>query len=303
MYDNSNHHNTLINQRINYKRIYAFIRHHEISAPKDTRMNTWRILKLDINNAFMNMAIDEAILQARITGKVPNTLRFFRWKPSAVSIGRFQKIEKEVSVENCKKHGIDIVRRISGGGAVYHDYDGEITYSVTVCTEDLGTVDVFATYNTISNGLIEAIKILGINADFNPGNPKNCPNISVNGRKISGSAQSHKSGALLQHGTLLVDVDLKKMFTFLNVPWAKTCMEVVNVAEKKITSVKQELSSSISMKEAYEALVKGFEKALKVSLKKGELTGYEQKMAEKLCREKYSTNKWNFNSKAASTFG
>jgi lipoate-protein ligase A len=266
-------------------------------------MNAWRLLKLETNNAFMNMAIDEAILHARIAGRVPNTLRFFRWQPSAISIGRFQEVQKEVLVENCKKHGTDIVRRISGGGAVYHGYDGEITYSVTVATEDLGTADVFAAYNLICNGLIEAIKILGISADFNPGDPKNCPNVSVNGRKISGSAQSHKSGILLQHGTLLVDVDLKKMFTFLNVPWAKTCMEVVNVAEKKITSVKQELASSVSMKEAYTALVKGFEKALKISLKEGELTSYEQKLAEKLCKEKYSTDEWNFNSKAISIFG
>jgi lipoate-protein ligase A len=266
-------------------------------------MNAWRLLELEASNAFMNMATDEAILQAKIAGKVPNTLRFFRWLPSAVSIGRFQEVQKEVRVENCKKQGIDIVRRISGGGAVYHDYGGEITYSVTVGTEDLGTGDVFAAYNLICNGLIDAIKILGINADFNLGNPKNCPNVSINGKKISGSAQSHKRGVLLQHGTLLVDVDLKKMFTFLNVPWAKTCMEVVNVAEKKITSVKQELGSSISMTEAYEALVKGFGKALGIVLKKGELTSYEQKLAEKLCKEKYSTDEWNFDGKIASTFG
>jgi len=266
-------------------------------------MNAWRLLRLETNNAFMNMAVDEAILQSRIAERVPNTIRFFRWQPSAISIGRFQEVQKEVHVENCKKYGIDIVRRISGGGAVYHDYDGEITYSATVGTEDLGTEDVFAAYNHICNGLIEAIKALGINADFNPGNPKNCPNISVNGRKISGSAQSYKSGVLLQHGTLLMDLDLKKMFKFLNVPWAKTCLEIVNVAEKKITSVKQEVGSSISMMDAYEALVKGFEKALGISLKKGELTSYEQEIAKKLCREKYSTDEWNFNGKTASTSG
>jgi len=265
-------------------------------------MNTWRLLKSESNDAFMNMAIDEAILHARIAGKVLNTLRFFRWQPSAVSIGRFQQVQKEVNVENCKKHGINIVRRISGGGAVYHDYNEEITYSVTVSTHDLGTNDVFAAYDLICNGLIEAIKILGINADFNPGNPKNCPNITVNKRKISGSAQSHRSGVLLQHGTLLMDVDLKKMFSFLNVPWAKTCIEVMNVAEKKITSVKQELGLSVSIKEAYRALVEGFEKALEISLKKGDLTSYERRLAEKLCKEKYLTDEWNFNGKPTITF-
>jgi len=251
----------------------------------------------------MNMAIDEAILWARIAGKVPNTLRFFRWQPSTVTIGRFQEIRKEVLVQNCKRHGIDIVRRISGGGAVYQDYDGEITYSATVATQDLGTADVFVAYNMICKGLIEAIKILGINADFNPGDPKNCPNVTANGRKISGSAQSHKSGVLLQHGTFLVKVDLNKMFAFLNVPWAKTCMEVVSVAEKKITSITQELRSNVSIKEAYEALVIGFEKALGIVLEKDELISHEQKLAEKLCKEKYSTDEWNFNGRTQSTFG
>jgi lipoate-protein ligase A len=79
-------------------------------------------------------------------------------------------------------------------------------------------------------------------------------------------------------------------------------MEVVNVAEKKITSVKHELRSSISGKEAYKALVKGFEKALVISLKKGELTTYEQELAEKLCKEKYSIDSWNFYGNTATTF-
>lgn len=257
-------------------------------------MNDWRLLKLETHNAFMNMAIDEAMLQTRIAGKVPNTLRFFRWQPSAVSIGRFQEVDREILLENCRKNGVDVVRRISGGGAVYHDHDGEITYSITVATQDLGTEDIFTAYNRICNGLIEAIKEVGINADFNPGNPKNCPNVSVNGRKISGSAQSHRSRVLLQHGTFLLDVDLKKMFTFLNVPWAKTCMEVINVAEKKITSIRQELKSNVSVKEAYNALVKGFEKSFGIMLKEDTLTDYEQYLAEKLCKEKYSTDDWNF---------
>jgi lipoate-protein ligase A len=62
------------------------------------KMHSWRLLKLETRNAFMNMAIDEAVLTARIAGIVPNTLRFYRWKPSAVSVGRFQKVSEEVHV-------------------------------------------------------------------------------------------------------------------------------------------------------------------------------------------------------------
>ena len=164
-------------------------------------MGVWRLLKLEVGDAFTNMAFDEAILTARIAGKVPNTLRFYRWKPSAVSIGRFQDLFNEVHVENCRKHGVDIVRRITGGGAIYHDYDGEITYSVVVDGKDLGCadMDMIYAYKVICGGLIEAVKILGTTAEFNPLDPEQCPNITIRGRKISGSAQSYKRGILLQH--------------------------------------------------------------------------------------------------------
>ncbi|HLE75874.1 MAG TPA: lipoate--protein ligase family protein, partial [Candidatus Bathyarchaeia archaeon] len=76
------------------------------------------------------MAIDEAILTARISNKAPNTLRLYRWQPSAVSIGKNQNPQNELYVDNCRKMGIDIVRRISGGGTVFHSAEDEVTYSV-----------------------------------------------------------------------------------------------------------------------------------------------------------------------------
>jgi lipoate-protein ligase A len=260
-------------------------------------MSDWRLLRIETRDAFMNMAVDEAVLKARIAGIVPNTLRFYRWKPSAVSIGRFQKVSDEVHVENCRKHGVDIVRRITGGGAVYHDHEGEITYSVVVNERDLGSKDVIYAYNIICRGLIEAAKNLGVNADFNPGNPKHCPNITIDGRKFSGSAQSHKEGVLLQHGTFLVQVDLEKMFTFLRVKWAESLEDLLRVARKRLTSMERELESSISNEEAYEALVKGFQRALKTGFIEEELTNYEVGLAEKLCREKYATDDWSLKRK------
>ena len=262
-------------------------------------MGVWRFLKLEVEDAFTNMAIDEAVLSARIAGIVPNTLRFYRWKPSAVSIGRFQDVFNEVYVENCRKHEVDIVRRITGGGAVYHNHVGEITYSVVVKESDLGFVDVASTYNMICKGLIEAAKMLGISADFNPGDPKKCPNVTINRRKISGSAQSHRKRVLLQHGTFLLDTNLEKMFTFLRVPWAKTCMEVIPVAEKRLTSVKEELETSIPIKEAHQALVRGFQKTFEAQPIEGKLTSYEQKLAEKLRGEKFATDHWNFEGKSS----
>ena len=262
-------------------------------------MSNWRVLKLETHDAFMNMAVDEAILRARIENYAPNTLRLYRWKPSAVSIGKFQELESEVQLENCRKNGVDAVRRITGGGTVYHDAEGEITYSVIANKEDLKAKDVTAVYAKIYAGIAEAVKILGITADFSQGDTKTCPNLTVNGKKISGSAQSHKKGVVLQHGTLLVDADLEKMFTFLRVPWAKTCMEIVNVAKHKITSIKKELKKDIATEEVVQALIQGFQRTLNTKLTNGELTPYELELAEKLCKEKYSTNDWNFHGKSS----
>jgi lipoate-protein ligase A len=257
-------------------------------------MDIWRLLKLETRNAFMNMAIDEAVLKARIAGIVPNTLRFYTWKPSAVSIGWFQRASEEVYIENCRRHGVDIVRRITGGGAVYHDNEGEITYSVVVSEKDLGSKDVISAYNMICGGLIAAAKILGVAADFNPGNPEQCPNITIDRRKFSGSAQLHRKGVLLQHGTFLVQTDLKKMFTFLKVPWARSLEDVLRVAQKKLTSIEGELESSISNEEANKALTEGFQEALKTELVEEDLTDHEESLAEGLCEEKYAADTWNF---------
>lgn len=258
----------------------------------------WRLLKLETYNAFMNMAIDEAILRARIENLVPNTLRFYRWKPSAVSIGRFQNIENEVQLDNCKKYGVSVVRRITGGGTVYHDVEDEITYSVVVRKSDLNATDITSVYAKIYDGLTAAIKIVGLQADFNVGDSKHCPNITINGRKISGSAQSHKHRVVLQHGTFLVGVDLRKMFTFLRVPWAKTCTEVVSVAQRKITSIREELGRTVSITEVNEALINGFQKAFNMKLIDGELSTHERGLAEKLCKEEYATDDWNFNGRS-----
>jgi lipoate-protein ligase A len=243
------------------------------------------------------MAIDEAILTARVTDVAPNTIRFYCWKPSAVSIGKFQNIQNEVQLDNCRKLGIDVVRRITGGGTVYHDAEDEITYSVIASKQDLHTSDITEVYARIYSGLVEALKTLGVTADFSEGNRKTCPNLTVKGKKVSGSAQAHKSGVVLQHGTLLLNVDLKKMFTVLRVPWAKTCMQVVNIAKNKITSMNMEVGKKISTKEANDALTRGFKRALNINLNESALTTYEHELAEKLHKEKYTKEEWNLSAK------
>ena len=261
-------------------------------------LKTWRLLKLETSNAFMNMAIDEAILTARTIDRAPNTLRLYQWKPSSVSIGKNQQPENEVHLESCRKIGVDLVRRISGGGTVYHDERDEVTYSLTAKTSDLGVKDITAVYAKVYSGIKDALRVLGITADYSEGDAKNCPNLTVKSKKISGSSQAHKRETILQHGTLLLDVDLEKMFTLLRVPWAKTCMEVVNVAKNRITSVKSELGHAVSAETAANALAVGFKNALGVQLAEEELTVFEVELAQKLFRDKYATDDWNLHGKS-----
>ena len=261
-------------------------------------MSTWRLLKLETHNAFMNMALDEAILTARAINRVPNTLRIYQWKPSTVSIGKNQQPENEVHLDNCRRLGVSVVRRISGGGTVYHDAKDEVTYSIIATTADLRVNEAIAVYSKVYEGITDALKILGITADFNAGDIKNCPNLTVKNKKISGSSQARKRETILQHGTLLLNVDLERMFTLLRVPWAKTCMEVVAVAEKKITSVKNEVGHEVSAETAANALTAGFRNALAAEIAEAELTMFELELAEKLCKEKYSTDEWNLRGKS-----
>ncbi len=255
-------------------------------------MDTWRLLPLQTNNAFMNMAIDEAILTARIAGQVPNTLRFYRWQPSAVSVGKNQNPENEIYIDICKQLGVDVVRRISGGGTVYHDFEGEITYGVTAQTADFGIGDITSVYFKIYEAITDALRLLGVPTDFSSGDAKNCPNLTVNCKKISGSSQIITRGVVLQHGTILRAVDLPKMFKLLKLKNA-TCSEAADIAKRKITSIEDELGHRVMPETIANALAQGFKAILKIQLEEGELTPTELETANKLYKEKYLTKEWN----------
>jgi lipoate---protein ligase len=261
-------------------------------------MDTWRYLPLATNNAAMNMAIDEAILNARIAGEVPNSLRFYRWQPSAVSIGRNQNPQNEVYMENAKQLGVDVVRRISGGGAVYHDFEGEVTYSVIAKTSDLGTADITTVYTKIYGAITDALRLLGVPADFSSGDAKNCPNLTVAGKKISGSSQTISRGVVLQHGTILVKADIEKMFKLLKLK-DLDCTTAADIGKRKITSIQTELGHKISPDTVANALAQGFKAIIKIQLDPSELTQKEKADADKLCKEKYQTKEWNLSGKTA----
>ncbi|MDH5440551.1 MAG: lipoate--protein ligase family protein [Candidatus Bathyarchaeota archaeon] len=249
----------------------------------------WRFLDTGATDAYYNMALDEAIATARSKGKVPDTIRFFRWKPSAVSIGYFQGMEEEIDMAACRSMGVDYIRRITGGGAVYHDYDGELTYSILVDeANNLVPKDVLRSYDVLCSGLVIGLSLLGIPAEFKPIN-----DIVVVGRKISGNAQTRRMGVVHQHGTILREVDPDVMYTLLKVPSEKIRDKLIKSAKERVTSISGYLGREVGFGELKAALKDGFERALNVRLVEGKTVEYEEELANQL-RVKYASREWNF---------
>ncbi|NLI73588.1 MAG: lipoate--protein ligase family protein [Euryarchaeota archaeon] len=206
----------------------------------------WRLLPFMMERGAMNMAIDEAIAECVGQSTAPPTLRLYSWSPGAVTIGCFQSID-EVNIHNCSRYGIDIIRRRTGGGAVYHDPSGEITYSI-IAPEHIFGSDILASYREICGYVIDSLNILGIKSYFRPVN-----DIVVRGKKISGSAQTRRSGVVLQHGTILLSHDVETMFSLLRPTAAKLANRSV---DELITSIDSLVDAS--KEEIIEALKEGF---------------------------------------------
>ncbi len=247
-------------------------------------MAKWRVIDLSANSAFINMALDEAISNAvKLKQSLP-TIRFYKWLPSAVSIGYFQSLKDEVDAELCRKMGVDVVRRRTGGGAVYHDSNGEITYSV-IAPEPMFPKGITESYHVICGWIVDALKRVGITAEFKPIN-----DIITSGRKISGNAQTRRNGILLQHGTILYKLDVATMFSLLKVPKEKISDKFIEDIKQRVTSV-CDINPAISEQQLREALIKGFTASKDFEL--GTATSREMAEAEKLARERYATDEWN----------
>lgn len=252
-------------------------------------MDTWRLLPFETYSAAWNMAIDEAILQARLVEKVPNTLRFYRWSPSAISLGRNETVEEQVYLQTAQQLGVDVVRRCSGGGTVYHDCEGEVTYCMVAKASDLGShSDVTSVYFKVYEAVTDALRLLGVSSDFNNGDAKNCPNLTVGGKKISGSSQMLSRGYVLQHGTLLCTVDLERMFQLLKLKNYSN-IQATDWGRQKITSLKDVLGHPINPNTIVNALKQGFKAILKIQLQEDSLTPFEKELANTLYKKKYST--------------
>ena len=243
----------------------------------------WRVIPFEYKNAYLNMAIDHALMESIKKTKQP-IIRFYGWFPSAVSIGYFQSMQQVVNVNNCKNLGIGIVRRRTGGGSVYHSNDGELTYSV-IAPQEMFPKNIIESYKEICGWVIDGLKNIGIKAEFKPIN-----DVVVGNKKISGNAQTRRNGILLQHGTILYDVDVERMFSVLNVPDEKIKYKLIKSVEERVTKVLD--FQSLSKEEVYQELLKSFTKNKEFDF--SDLTEEELKRTQELVEKQYKTKEWNF---------
>jgi lipoate-protein ligase A len=221
------------------------------------------------------MAIDEALIEN--IGDAP-ILRIYGWRPAAVSIGYFQSIREEVDLEKCSKIGVDVVRRLTGGGAVLHET--ELTYSFI--TKQYPQ-NIMESYRWICETIVISIKRLGFDASFVPLN-----DIVVKGKKVSGSAQTRRKGVLLQHGTLLLDVDVDKMFCVLKVPSEKFKDKIIKDVKERVTSL-----AGTTFEEMASSLKTSFATKFDAKLLADTMSTEEINHANWLAERKYNSREWN----------
>ncbi len=234
------------------------------------------------------MAIDEAIFRCYDKGATPPTLRFFRFLPSAITVGYAQDIDSVINTDKCRELEIPFVRRITGGGTVYHDYDGEVTYSIVT---DVIQGAIEDSFHTLLKPLISTLIDHGLDASFKPYN-----DILVGGRKISGSAQRRARRGMLQHGTLMYGTDLITLSEILLLDMDKLRARGANSFMDLVTTMEDELGYDIDPKELIYDLRESYKNEFGLDMVTGELTEEEIEMADQL-EEKYSSQAWTYNRK------
>lgn len=258
----------------------------------------WRLLYSAPADGATNMAVDEAILQAVAAGLVPPTLRFYAWEPPCLSLGRSQPA-RDVNLEALAADGVGLVRRPTGGRAILHI--DELTYSV-IAPEGEPRVagSILESYRRLSAALVHGLAYLGIEGISADRRLERCSGpsgpvcfevpshyeITVNGRKLVGSAQMRAQGTVLQHGAVPLYGDL-----------ARICRYLVDHPDPervrlRAISVSEALGRQVTWAEVARALEIGFAAKLNLHLEHGELTPQEQAWAEALRKSKYGDDPW-----------
>lgn len=241
-------------------------------------------LVVDEGTGYYQMAMDEALLYSVVLGATP-ILRLYVFSRPTVTVGYFQKISEVVDLDYASREGIDVVRRPTGGGAVYHDPHGEITYSVVI-PEAAAPEDIVESFKFLSSGVVEAARLLSVPAEFVPLN-----DVVVGGKKFSGQAQLRRFRTILQHGTFMYATDLDRLAEVLRVHGVK--LSARGPVRARVTTISEYLGRRVSKEEAIEVLIEGFRRGLGWDLVEGGYTEVEMRLASDL-EWKYKSREWAY---------
>ncbi|EGQ2814790.1 lipoate--protein ligase family protein [Staphylococcus pseudintermedius] len=264
---------------------------------------TWHFMNTGSHHPYYNMALDEALLIFVSRGEIDPVVRFYTWNPPTLSIGYFQRLSKEIDIEKVKEKGYGLVRRQTGGRGVLHDK--ELTYSVIVpeAHPDMPQT-VTEAYRVISGGLLEGFKSLGFDAHFAVPRSKeereklkqprssvcfDAPSwyeLVVEGKKIAGSAQTRQKGVILQHGSILQDVDIDDLFDMFIFKNERLKAKMKEAFVEKAVAINDLSNETITLAQMEVAFKEGFKKALDIEFKPLELTVAQQDEVKAL-EEKY----------------
>ena len=236
-------------------------------------METWRILDTGARSAAENMALDETLLELKSKERIPHTLRFLQFSNPTVLVGHHQSVEEEVRLDYCRRKGIEINRRLTGGGALYWGRK-ELGWEIYISRKDPRVPsDIHSLYRKMGEGSARGLRHLGVQAYFRPRN-----DIEIRGRKISGTGGTELSGAILFQGTVLVDFDVDEMLRALRIPTEKLQDKEIESVKERVTCLKWELGQTPSVSEIRASLTKGFEESFGVTFDQKALTSEEENL-------------------------
>ena len=268
----------------------------------------WRFLDTGKGNAFFNMALDEAILKAVGKDASPPTFRLYGWNPDAVTFGYSQDIERLINIESCKIDDVDITRRLTGGHAVFHK--NEVAYSMVGSIDDpcFGG-NIMDTYQSINKVLVESFNLLGINAKINcGGTEKGIPNsirrllpcflitsrfeITLDGKKLVGSAQRRFNGLFLQQGSILIGPGHERIINYIK------DNEMASEFKERLSDwsidFKSKFNDNFSIVSLKKSILSVFKKTVDTGYEFEYPTQEELKHTNRLIEERYKSKGWIF---------
>jgi lipoate-protein ligase A len=243
----------------------------------------FRVIDTGIREGRRQVAFDQAMIEARKGGTIPDTIRFLRFPPT-VLIGRHQALSHEVKLDYCRSHGIGVVRRITGGGTIYFD-EGQLGWELVFNRSTLGIASLADLAREICEAAAAGLSKLGVNAKYRPRN-----DIEVDGRKISGTGGFFDDDTLFYQGTVLVDLNPADMVAALNVPEAKLAKRALDSAAQRVVTLRELLGGAPDIATIQEALLAGFAERLGIDPFRGAITPAEEALAAKHYDEEIGTD-------------